>query len=253
MSKVKDTSYFTIQGWMLNQLRLKGNQLHVFAIIHGFSHSEENEYKGSLQYLCEFTGASRSTVMRSLSELQELGFINKREVYENGVKFNRYKSSVDMCVYFDTPSVKMTPPPCQNDTTPRVKMTPHNIDDNIDDNKEDKIGITRSASAPLDFDRFWKAYPLKKAKQAALKAWKKINPDKQLAETIISAVEKQKRWEDWIRDNGQYIPHPATWLNQGRWEDEERRKAKPDDGPEQTVDGDAIRRRIEAMRAGQVV
>lgn len=86
-----------------------------------------------------------------------------------------------------------------------------------------------------------------------MKAWKKINPDKQFAETIISAVEKQKRWEDWIRDNGQYIPNPATWLNQGRWEDEERRKAKPDDGPEQTVDGDAIRRRIEAMRAGQVV
>lgn len=112
---------------------------------------------------------------------------------------------------------------------------------------------TRSASVPLDFDRFWKAYPLKKAKQAALKAWKKINPDKQFAETIISAVEKQKRWEDWIRDNGQYIPNPATWLNQGRWEDEERRKAKPDDGPEQAVDGDAIRRRIEGMRAGQVV
>lgn len=136
MSKVKDTSYFTIQGWMLNQLHLKGNQLHVFAIIHGFSHSEENEYKGSLQYLCEFTGASRSTVMRSLSELQELGFIDKREVYENGVKFNRYKSSVDMCVYFDTPRVKMTPPPCQNDTTPRVKMTPHNIEDNIENNIE---------------------------------------------------------------------------------------------------------------------
>ena len=123
----------------------------------------------------------------------------------------------------------------------------------IDNSLDKEKGEKRSASAPLDFDRFWKAYPLKKAKQAALKAWKKINPDKQFAETIISAVEKQKRWEDWIRDNGQYIPNPATWLNQGRWEDEERRKAKPDDGPEQTVDGDAIRRRIEAMRAGQVV
>ena len=92
----------------------------------------------------------------------------------------------------------------------------------IDNSLDKEKGEKRSASAPLDFDRFWKAYPLKKAKQAALKAWKKINPDKQLAETIIAAVEKQKRWEDWTRDNGQYIPHPATWLNQGRWEDEER-------------------------------
>ena len=92
MGKVKDTSYFVVQGWMLNQLHLKGNTLQVFAIIHGFSHSEDNEYKGSLQYLCEFTGASRSTVIRSLTELQKRGYIDKREAYENGVKFNRYKS-----------------------------------------------------------------------------------------------------------------------------------------------------------------
>lgn len=128
MGKVKDTSYFVVQGWMLNQLHLKGNTLQVFAIIHGFSHSEDNEYKGSLQYLCEFTGASRSTVIRSLTELQERGYIDKREAYENGVKFNRYKSSVDMSTYFNTTGVKMTPPPCQNDTTPHVKMTPHNIE-----------------------------------------------------------------------------------------------------------------------------
>lgn len=137
MGKIKDTAYFVVHGWMLNQLNLKGTTLQVFAIIHGFSHSEENEFKGSLQYLCEFTGSSRSTVIRSLLELEEKGIIVKREVYENGVKFNRYKSSVDMVAYFDTGGVKMTPPRCQNDTTPGVKMTPHNIvEDNIKDNIE---------------------------------------------------------------------------------------------------------------------
>lgn len=150
MDKVKDTSYFVVQGWMLNQLRLKGNTLQVFAIIHGFSHSEDNEYKGSLQYLCEFTGASRSTVIRSLTELQERGYIDKREVYENGVKFNRYKSSVDMSVYFDTTGFKMTPPPCQNDTTPHVKMTPHNIELNniADNNISSNEDIYRGADKP---------------------------------------------------------------------------------------------------------
>lgn len=150
MDKVKDTSYFVVQGWMLNQLHLKGNTLQVFAIIHGFSHSEDNEYKGSLQYLCEFTGASRSTVIRSLTELQERGYIDKREIYENGVKFNRYKSSVDMSVYFDTTGFKMTPPPCQNDTTPHVKMTPHNIElNNITDNNiSSNEDIYRGADKP---------------------------------------------------------------------------------------------------------
>ena len=37
---------------------------------------------------------------------------------------------------------------------------------------------------------------------------------------MIDAVEKQKKTDQWTRDGGQYIPHPATWLNQRRWEDE---------------------------------
>lgn len=147
MGKIKDTAYFVVHGWMLNQLNLKGTTLQVFAIIHGFSHSEENEFKGSLQYLCEFTGSSRSTVIRSLLELEEKGIIVKREVYENGVKFNRYKSSVDMVAYFDMGGVKMTSPPCQNDTTPGVKMTPHNIvEDNIKDNIE--VGKRKRLTPP---------------------------------------------------------------------------------------------------------
>lgn len=94
----------------------------------------------------------------------------------------------------------------------------NNTPNNTDDNKE-----RRSASVPLDFERFWNVYPVKKAKQDALKAWKKLKPDNDLVETIIAAVEKQKTWDGWKRDGGQYIPYPATWLNQGRWEDEENK------------------------------
>ncbi len=82
---------------------------------------------------------------------------------------------------------------------------------------------TRSTSAPLDerFNRFWDEYPKRVAKKAALKAWKKLNPDDELAERIITAVQKQKKWEQWKKGNGQYVPNPATWLNQGRWDDEQ--------------------------------
>ena len=41
-----------------------------------------------------------------------------------------------------------------------------------------------------------------------------------MLETMIQAIEQHKRSDQWTRDNGQYIPHPATWLNQRRWEDE---------------------------------
>ena len=68
-----------------------------------------------------------------------------------------------------------------------------------------------------DFERFWACYPKKVGKQAALAAFKKT---KVSVDTMISTIEKQKRSLQWTRDNGQYIPNPSTWLNQGRWDDE---------------------------------
>lgn len=70
------------------------------------------------------------------------------------------------------------------------------------------------------FDSFWKEYPKKVSKVAAIKAWKKLKPDGILYGTIMSALEKWKLSDEWQRDGGQYIPHPATWLNGRRWEDE---------------------------------
>lgn len=70
------------------------------------------------------------------------------------------------------------------------------------------------------FEQFWKAYPKKKSKTAAQKAWKKINPNKDLVSQMMSALDKAKKTNDWLKDNGQFIPYPATWLNQRRWEDE---------------------------------
>ena len=70
-----------------------------------------------------------------------------------------------------------------------------------------------------DFEAFWKAYPRKVGKKAAKAAWGKATDKPPLA-TILLAVETQKKWPEWTKDHGQYIPHPTTWLNQGRWSDE---------------------------------
>ena len=68
------------------------------------------------------------------------------------------------------------------------------------------------------FDAFWTAYPRKIGRKAAQKAWERAKDKPELA-VILSAVEVQKQSEQWCKDGGQYIPHPATWLNQGRWDD----------------------------------
>lgn len=66
------------------------------------------------------------------------------------------------------------------------------------------------------FESFWSAYPRKVGKQAAKKAFFKVSVP---VKTLIDAVNSQKNSEQWRKDNGQYIPNPATWLNQGRWDD----------------------------------
>lgn len=69
-----------------------------------------------------------------------------------------------------------------------------------------------------DFDRFYEAYPKKRARKTALEAWVKAN--RPPLETILKAVHDQTKSRDWTKDDGQWIPLPATWLNQARWEDE---------------------------------
>ena len=74
---------------------------------------------------------------------------------------------------------------------------------------------TSRASA---FDAFWAAYPKKVGKGAAEKAFSKLSPA--LLPQMLSAIDTQKKSDQWKKDGGQYIPNPATWLNQRRWEDE---------------------------------
>ena len=70
------------------------------------------------------------------------------------------------------------------------------------------------------FDLFWTAYPKKVGKAAAKKSWNKVKPNGELFEKIMEAIDAAKRSEQWLRENGRFIPNPATWLNQGRWDDE---------------------------------
>jgi hypothetical protein len=70
------------------------------------------------------------------------------------------------------------------------------------------------------FALFWESYPKKMAKAQAQKSFDKILKDGTNLEDILKGLELSKKSEQWQKDNGQFIPYPATWLNQGRWEDE---------------------------------
>lgn len=77
-------------------------------------------------------------------------------------------------------------------------------------------GAVDEPQPETSFDRFWAAYPRKVGKGAAKKAFAKV---KAPLATLLSALAEQKKSDMWTKDGGQFIPHPATWLNQERWED----------------------------------
>lgn len=81
-------------------------------------------------------------------------------------------------------------------------------------------GQTLPAADPDGFEAFWAAYPKKRSKGQARKAWAKLRPDAALQERIAAALTLWVRSPEWTRDGGQYIPHPATWLNGEGWEDQ---------------------------------
>ena len=78
--------------------------------------------------------------------------------------------------------------------------------------------LSLSGEQALAFARFWAEYPNRSSKQDAIAAWKRLNPDIALVETIMTAIARQKTWRQWLDG---VVPHAATWLNGRRWEDEE--------------------------------
>ena len=67
------------------------------------------------------------------------------------------------------------------------------------------------------FDEFWEAYNYKTGKKPAQRAWAKATAD---ADTIIQAAHAHRHWHEQAGTAKRYIPHPSTWLNQERWNDE---------------------------------
>lgn len=184
-SRIKDENYYQVSGWMLNRLGLKGTALDVYAIIYSFSQDGESWFSGSLQYLIDFTNASRRTVINTLQGLVEKGYLVKREALVNGVKYNDYRA-------VKTPSGggAETAPPVQKlhgggaKTAQGVvqklhggsaKTAPHNKEHNNIHNKEDKelcANVSKKAVAEF-FDSIWKLYPVKKGKGQVSEAKRK--------------------------------------------------------------------------------
>jgi hypothetical protein len=128
-------------------------------------------------------------------------------------------SIVNWNIYQD-PNIKSDHQSDQQATSKRPASD--HIQERIKKDKEIKHTCSSVLSPDLQksFSLFWSAYPKHQAKLNAEKSWLKLSPENGLVEKICECIERYKKTHDWIKDNGQFIPMPATWLNQRRWEDE---------------------------------
>ena len=100
--------------------------------------------------------------------------------------------------------------------TKQLPKSPPNIAESYSESQSEEDSKKKKDYSE-EFELFWKVYPKKIGKRKAEEAWKKLKPPLQIC---IQQLEAMKKSEDWLKDSGQFIPHPTTWLNGGRWDDE---------------------------------
>ena len=142
-SKVSNENYYVVQGWMRNVLGLKGNALDIYAIIYGFSQVSHQEFTASINYLCEWIGASRPTVINTLKDLVDNGYLTKESNEVNGVIYNRYTAIVPDL----TGGKEILLPQLKNFTTPSKKILPNNINNKLENNIDKSLSKDKEGKA----------------------------------------------------------------------------------------------------------
>lgn len=107
----------------------------------------------------------------------------------------------------------------------QLKAVPARCETPPDTNTDLNSSLNPLSSSDSEFEEFWLAYPRKVGRKDAKRAWVKAR-DKPPIFEILVALMNQQASDQWQRENGQFIPHPATWLNQGRWADQLPAKPK---------------------------
>lgn len=153
--------------------------------------------------LSEETGLSEQQIRTGIKILKKCGFLTSKSTNKLSI--------ITLCKYNDYQTHKQTNQPTHQPATNQQPTSNQPLQ-----NKGNKINKEYSA----DFLEFYSAYPLKKAKAKAYQAWKKLKPD---LHTCLAALQSQMIEKGFLKAEKKFCPewkHPATWLNQGCWEDE---------------------------------
>ena len=183
-----------------------------------------DEWDYSVRGLATLSKDGKDSVMTTLTELEEFGYLKRTKILDGNGRFSGYDYDI-----FEKPDTE-TPCPGNPDTDKPDTGNPPQLNTNQSNTYQSSTNEVSTKEDIYPFEAFWKAYPKKKAKEAAKKAWAKLKPDERLGKAIIQAVTESAKTKDWKKENGKYIPYPATYLNGKRWEDERNESNGEDTG-----------------------
>ena len=169
----------------------------------------------SNEYFADFLGLSKERARKIIASLIAKGYVTSRIEYKDGTK-----EIARRCLFA---------------TIPYGRILPHPMGETDQENNTERLIKKEIDTLVFDetsFNRFWKAYPKKKDKANAEKAFRKV---KVPVSVLLDAIKRQSASEEWKKDNGKYIPYPSTWLNGKRWEDETDKPKAADDGRKRLV------------------
>ena len=244
-------NYIVIQGWMIKEYGLSGNDLLVYAIVYGVTQDDSQTYKNSLSYMMDCLGCTKATVISSLKRLVLRGLLEKFESEDKGIKRCEYRTTRGGGIKIIPPGIKIIPPPIFDTSINNINsnITNNNNVNDIDnlrenrniinyikkDNKKEtntkkketkeKIENNQSyllfeaeatpKNNDLDFATFWALYDKKVGdKEKLCRKWENLPMG--IKRAILDYIPRYKE----AQPDKQYRKNPETFLNNRSWEDE---------------------------------
>jgi hypothetical protein len=208
-------------------------------------YSLPDDWNYSITGLATLFSDGKNAVNAALQELIDHGYIIRTQKFDEYGRFSGYEYDI-----YETPQNIASEPFTENPSTDnpstekpftenQTQLNTNIENTNIENTKEENPLISPEEELDFMFKMFWKAYPKKVDPKGCQKKFIKIKDLKKIFPDIMQALETQKRSRQWTEENGKYIPHPSTWINQERWNivnEADEKQAKIDEIAAENID-----------------
>ena len=203
----KPSYYAIIPATVRYDKRLTANAKLLYGEITALCYQEGYAWAGN-QYFADLYEVHKNSISAWIGNLKEAGHITVQMNYREGSK------------HILSRHIRLFGEGIQDNLHTPIRKLDDPIQDIFVDNSTINTTSNITVNSIGDFDLFWKFYPRKASKDAARKAWNKLNPDQNIMKMIADNVRERVEKGEWRKDNQSFILHASTYLNQKRWEDE---------------------------------